>query len=72
MAYHHEIGLVDAFGGIKDLKASIIRCVGAPYERFNEDALRMLRAIRFAAQLNYTLEEGTGQAIIDLAGLFNM
>lgn len=69
MAYHHEIGLVDAFGGIKDLKASIIRCVGAPYERFNEDALRMLRAIRFAAQLNYTLEEGTGQAIIDLAGL---
>ncbi len=69
MAYHHEKGLVDAFDGMADLEKGIIRCVGEAHERFNEDALRMLRAIRFAAQLNYALDEGTGQAIIDLAEL---
>lgn len=69
MAYHHKEGLVDAFHGVADLEQGIIRCVGNPHERFNEDALRMLRAIRFAAQLDYALDEATGQAITDLADL---
>lgn len=69
MAYHHEHGLVDAFDGMDDLEKGIIRCVGVASERFNEDALRMLRAIRFAAQLDYTLEKATGEAIKSLAHL---
>ena len=53
MAYNDETGLVDAFDGIADLNAKRIRCVGEPTERFSEDALRMLRAVRFAAQLGF-------------------
>ena len=51
MAYHPEHGLVDLFGGLEDIDQKIIRCVGNPVERFTEDALRMLRAVRFSAQL---------------------
>ena len=68
MAYNDETGLVDAFDGIADLKAKRIRCVGEPTERFSEDALRMLRAVRFAAQLGFTIEEQTEQAIRDMCG----
>ena len=57
MAYNHEHGMVDLFDGQKDLKRHVIRCVGNPMERFSEDALRMLRAVRFAAQLNFEIEE---------------
>ncbi len=67
MAYNEEEGLVDRFGGIDDLDRRIIRCVGEPKERFSEDALRIMRAVRFAAQLDYTIEEKTVAAIKELA-----
>ncbi len=67
MAYNEEEGLIDRFGGIKDLKDHIIRCVGNPLERFSEDALRMMRAVRFSAQLDYEIEQGTREAIKELA-----
>ncbi len=60
--------LVDLFGGEKDIKKQIIRAVGEPSDRFKEDALRMLRAIRFSAQLGFSLEPKTQRAIIKLAG----
>lgn len=61
-------GLVDAFGGIEDIENKIIRCVGNPIHRFEEDALRMMRAVRFSAQLGYEIEEETRNAITVLAG----
>ena len=67
MAYHPNVGLVDLFGGRKDLEDHVIRCVGDPKERFSEDALRMMRAIRFAAQLDDRIEEGTLAAVKELA-----
>ena len=60
--------IVDLFGGRKDIKAKIIRAVGEPSDRFKEDALRMLRAIRFRSQLNFELEPKTQRAIVKLAG----
>ena len=66
MAYNEERGLVDEFDGVGDLKRGIIRCVGEARERFQEDALRMLRAVRFAAQLGFVLDEQTKQAICEL------
>lgn len=67
MAYNDKTGIVDEFGGIQDLEAKIIRCVGNPEERFTEDALRMMRAVRFSGQLGYEIEFTTGQAINKLA-----
>lgn len=67
MAYNDAEGLVDIFDGTGDLKRGIIRCVGNPEERFTEDALRMMRAVRFSAQLGYTIEEQTRAAIKKLA-----
>lgn len=67
MAYNDTDGLVDIFGGMKDIEAKVIRCVGEPRERFSEDALRLLRAIRFAAQLGYNIEEKTYEAIKELS-----
>ena len=63
MAYRPSTGLVDLFGGLQDLAEKTIRTVGLPDERFNEDALRILRAVRFAAQLGFTIEEETLAAI---------
>ncbi len=63
MAYSHETGIVDAFGGMEDLKNGLIRCVGDPMERFTEDALRILRAIRFSAQLDFAVDQETWNAI---------
>lgn len=63
MAYHERDGLVDAFDGAGDLQAGIVRCVGNPMDRFGEDALRMLRAVRFAAQLHFQIEENTQEAV---------
>ena len=63
MAYNHRVGLIDLFKGVQDIKNRIIRCVGNPYERFNEDALRMMRAVRFAAQLGFEIEKNTLHAI---------
>jgi tRNA nucleotidyltransferase (CCA-adding enzyme) len=67
MAYNPKTGLVDAFDGRKDLAEGIIRCVGEPEKRFSEDALRMMRAIRFAARFGFEIEEETYRAIRDLA-----
>lgn len=68
MAYNDTSGLVDVFEGMKDIEEGVIRCVGQAKERFTEDALRMLRAIRFSAQLGYSIEENTREAIRELAG----
>lgn len=68
MAYNEKDGLVDAFDGIGDLERGVIRCVGNARERFSEDALRMLRAVRFAAQLGFGIDERTRAAIGALAG----
>ncbi len=70
MAYNDNRGLVDLFGGIKDIESKTIRCVGNPEERFGEDALRMMRAVRFSAQLGYRIEEKTAAAIEKLS--FNL
>ena len=67
MAYNEQDGLVDIFGGIRDIEIGVIRCVGNAEERFTEDALRMLRAVRFSAQLGYRIEEATRDAIRRLA-----
>lgn len=67
MAYNPRTGLVDEFGGLEDLKEGVIRAVGNPLERFTEDALRILRAVRFAAQLSFHIEEDTKQAMKTLA-----
>ena len=67
MAYNQTEGLVDLFGGMQDLQDGVIRCVGEATERFSEDALRMLRAVRFAAQLGFSIEKATYDAICTLA-----
>lgn len=67
MAYNEEAGLVDVFEGMKDIERKVIRCVGNPRERFTEDALRMMRAVRFSAQLGYSIEEETLAAIRELS-----
>ena len=67
MAYSHETGIVDEFGGMEDLEHQVIRCVGLAHDRFTEDALRILRAIRFAAQLGFTIEADTYKAISEIA-----
>jgi tRNA nucleotidyltransferase (CCA-adding enzyme) len=67
MAYHPELGLVDLFGGLNDLKEKKVRCVGDPLERFTEDALRIMRAVRFSAQLGFAIEEDTYRALSVLA-----
>lgn len=67
MAYNDSRGIVDEFNGMDDLKDKTIRCVGNPEDRFSEDALRILRAVRFSAQLNFRIEEETQRAIHKLA-----
>lgn len=67
MAYNPKRGLVDLFGGVQDMENRIIRCVGNPLERFAEDALRILRAVRFSAQLGFSIEGETLKAISVLA-----
>ena len=68
MAYNEEEGLVDLFGGRADMERRALRCVGNPRERFGEDALRMMRAVRFSAQLDYAIEEDTMEAVRALSG----
>lgn len=69
IAYNHSIGFVDCFNGMQDLKNGIIRCVGEPIKRLNEDALRILRALRFSAVLDYEIESETEKACFKLAYL---
>ncbi|MCQ2081420.1 MAG: CCA tRNA nucleotidyltransferase [Lachnospiraceae bacterium] len=68
MAYNAKDGLVDPFGGQDDIKRKLIRCVGVPYERFSEDALRIMRAVRFSSQLGYEIDEDTKTAMKELSG----
>lgn len=67
MAYHPREGLVDPFGGQEDIQCKIIRCVGVPSKRFGEDALRILRALRFAAVLGFDIERETASALHSLS-----
>lgn len=71
MAYNDENGLQDYFGGIADLERHIIRCVGDANERFNEDALRILRAMRFAATFDFEIAKETAQAMHDNKALLS-
>lgn len=68
MAYAPEKGLTDIFGGRNDLENRLIRCVGEPEKRFSEDALRILRAFRFSAQLGFRIEENTLRGALKLGG----
>ena len=67
MAYNETEGLKDIFGGLNDLENGVIRCVGEARERFSEDALRILRAVRFSAQLGFSIAENTREAMKELA-----
>lgn len=66
IAYHMNEGFIDPFNGMKDIESKIIRCVGNPYERFNEDGLRIMRAVRFSAQLGFKIESCTNRAMNEL------
>lgn len=72
MAYHPVEGLIDAFGGQEDLQRKVIRCVGQPEERFREDALRILRALRFASVYGFTIDEETAKATHKLKETLNL
>ena len=67
IAYHPQRGLLDPFGGVEDLECGVIRAVGDPYMRFSEDALRILRAVRFGLHLGFSVEERTQAALVGLA-----
>ena len=67
MAYNNSTGLVDVFGGREDLENRVIRCVGNPKKRFEEDALRMMRGIRLSAQLGFSIDKDTFNAIEEMA-----
>lgn len=69
IAYHDKIGFADPFRGLEDIENKIIKGVGNPFDRFNEDALRMMRAVRFSAQLNFDIEKNTLDALIKNAHL---
>lgn len=68
MAYHPRRGLLDPFGGERDLELGVIRAVGEPRRRFEEDALRVLRAVRFACRLGFSIEPATQEALVACAG----
>lgn len=69
IAYHPEEGLVDPYNGLHDLHSRTLRCVGTPALRFQEDALRILRALRFASTLGFTVEKKTSYAIFQQKNL---
>ena len=68
MAYAPEKGLIDPFGGRMDIETGILRCVGEPRKRFSEDALRILRCLRFAARFRFPIEKTTAEALLALRG----
>ena len=69
LCYNHDEGIIDLFGGVNDLENKVIRAIGNAKKRFNEDALRILRAVRFSAQLGFEIEEETKDAIKKCAPL---
>lgn len=68
LAYAPSEGLIDLYGGMKDIEAGVIRCIRRPEDRFQEDALRILRALRFASVMGYRIETETAAAIHRFAG----
>lgn len=64
LCYNPAVGILDFFGGINDINDRILRCIGIPENRFDEDALRILRALRFAAQLNFVIDPATKAALL--------
>ena len=70
LAYNKN-GIIDLFGGFDDIQNKIVKCVGCPDERFNEDGLRILRALRFASVLNFNIEEKTSDSIYKNKALLN-
>lgn len=72
IAYSHKDGLVDPFGGMNDIKNKVLCAVGDPATRFSEDALRILRALRFASVLGFAIEEKTSEAIFALADTLSL
>lgn len=71
LAYNDIEGLIDPFGGVADIKNRLIRCMGNPWDRFDEDALRVLRALRFSCQLGFAIENSTSAAVLDKAYLLS-
>lgn len=71
IAYNPKQGYFDEFGGAEDIKAGVIRCIGKPERRFCEDALRILRGLRFSASLGFEIEENTARAMHDTRELLN-
>ena len=71
MAYHPKTGIVDLYGGRDDLKVGLIRCVGEPSRRFKEDGLRIMRGLRFASVLDFSIEPKTDQAMRQLKDNLN-
>lgn len=71
LAYHPEHGLRDLFGGIEDLRCRLLRCVGDPERRFTEDALRILRCLRFSSVLRFSIDPFTGKALLEKSGLLS-
>lgn len=71
MCYNEREGLIDLFGGAEDLKNGVVKCVGDPFERFDEDALRIMRALRFSSVLGFEIEKNTSYAMRKLSGLLN-
>ena len=72
LAYNNLNETADFFNGKEDLKNKIIRCVGDPMKRFDEDALRIMRAVRFASQLDFTIEPKTEKCIFSLKDTFHL
>lgn len=71
IAYNPRKGYFDEFGGAEDIKSGVIRCIGKPERRFREDALRILRGLRFSASLGFEIEENTARAMYDTRELLN-
>lgn len=71
LAYHEVVGLIDEFHGIEDIHHRLIRCIGNPSTRFEEDALRILRGIRFACRFHFDIEKETKQAMIQKSHLLH-
>lgn len=71
LAYHPKQGLLDRFGGIEDLRCRLLRCVGDPERRFTEDALRILRCLRFSSVLGFSIDPFTGKALLEKSGLLS-
>lgn len=71
IAYNHIYGIADPFGGRKDIERRLIVCVGNPEERFSEDALRIMRAVRFSSQLDFRIEKNTSDCVFRMKNLLN-